>query len=87
MTIQVNVYEAKTNFSKLLERVQAGERVIISKNGRPVADLVHHQGSTVRFGGLSAEIRYDEDEFNAADAEIAAMFDPDLDLKVANAPA
>lgn len=36
----VNVHEAKTHFSKLLERVARGEEVTISKAGRPVAKLV-----------------------------------------------
>ncbi len=35
----VNVHEAKTHFSKLLERVAAGERIIIAKAGKPVAVL------------------------------------------------
>lgn len=35
-----NVHEAKTNFSKLLNRVAAGEEVIIAKAGKPVARLV-----------------------------------------------
>ena len=35
--ITVNVHEAKTNLSKLLERVAKGERVIIAKAGTPVA--------------------------------------------------
>jgi prevent-host-death family protein len=35
----VNVHEAKTHFSKLLERVMAGERVVIAKAGKPVAVL------------------------------------------------
>jgi prevent-host-death family protein len=36
----VNVHEAKTHFSKLLERVAAGERIVIAKAGKPVAELV-----------------------------------------------
>jgi prevent-host-death family protein len=36
MTI-INIYEAKTNLSKLLERVANGEEVIIAKAGKPVA--------------------------------------------------
>lgn len=36
----VNIYEAKTQFSKLIERVAAGEEVVIAKAGRPVAKLV-----------------------------------------------
>ncbi|MBW2734513.1 MAG: type II toxin-antitoxin system Phd/YefM family antitoxin [Deltaproteobacteria bacterium] len=36
---QVNVHDAKTNFSRLLERAHAGEEIIIAKNGRPFARL------------------------------------------------
>jgi prevent-host-death family protein len=36
----VNVHEAKTHLSRLLERVAAGEEVTIAKAGRPVARLV-----------------------------------------------
>lgn len=36
----VNVHEAKTHFSKLLERVALGEEVVIARAGRPVAKLV-----------------------------------------------
>ena len=35
----VNVHEAKTNFSKLLDRVAHGERIIIGKAGKPIARL------------------------------------------------
>jgi prevent-host-death family protein len=38
--MEVNVHEAKTHLSKLLERVAMGEEVIIAKAGRPVAKLV-----------------------------------------------
>jgi prevent-host-death family protein len=37
---EVNVHEAKTNFSRLLSRVAAGEEIIIAKAGKPVARLV-----------------------------------------------
>lgn len=36
----VNVHEAKTHFSSLLERVAMGEEVVIAKAGKPVAKLV-----------------------------------------------
>ena len=39
----VNVHEAKTHLSKLLERVAAGERIIIAKAGKPVAILDRYQ--------------------------------------------
>jgi len=37
---QVNIYEAKTQLSKLIEKVKKGEEVIISKGNKPVAKLV-----------------------------------------------
>lgn len=38
--MMVNVHEAKTHLSRLLERVAAGDEVIIGRAGRPVARLV-----------------------------------------------
>jgi len=38
--MEVNVHEAKTHLSKLLERVAMGEEVVIAKAGKPVARLV-----------------------------------------------
>jgi len=38
--MQVNVHEAKTQLSRLLERAHNGEEVVIAKNGRPYARLV-----------------------------------------------
>ena len=40
MTKTVNIHEAKTHLSRLLERVSEGEEVVISKSGRPVARLI-----------------------------------------------
>lgn len=37
---QVNVHEAKTHLSRLLERVAAGEEIVLAKAGSPVARLV-----------------------------------------------
>ena len=37
---QIGVFEAKTNLSRLLRRVEAGERFVITRHGRPVAELV-----------------------------------------------
>ena len=36
----VNIHEAKTKLSQLLEKVQAGEEVVIAKAGQPIARLV-----------------------------------------------
>ena len=37
---EVNVHEAKTHLSRLLSRVEAGEEILISRAGQPVARLV-----------------------------------------------
>jgi prevent-host-death family protein len=38
--MEVNIHEAKTHLSRLLERVALGEEVVIAKAGKPVAKLV-----------------------------------------------
>jgi len=37
---ELGAYEAKTHLSKLLERVQKGERFVITKHGHPIAELI-----------------------------------------------
>ena len=39
MTVTVNIHEAKTHLSRLLERVRMGEEVVIAKAGKPIARL------------------------------------------------
>ena len=38
--MNVSVYDAKTNLSRLLDRAANGEEIVITRNGRPVAKLV-----------------------------------------------
>lgn len=40
MSAQVNIYEAKTQLSKLVERAASGEEIVIARGGRPMARLV-----------------------------------------------
>ena len=40
MTAVINVHEAKTNLSRLLERAHAGEEIILAKAGKPYARLM-----------------------------------------------
>lgn len=74
MTVNVNIHEAKTHLSRLLEQVAQGERVVISKAGRPIADLVPHQRSRVRLGGMKGQIVYDDATFDEPDPDIQRMF-------------
>jgi prevent-host-death family protein len=79
---QVNIYEAKTQLSRLLERVEAGEDVVIARAGRPVARLVRVGRERPRTAGgwkgrwwLADD--WDSDELNlelAADFERGSAF-------------
>lgn len=40
MTESVNIHDAKTHLSRLIERVEAGEEIVLARGGRPVARLV-----------------------------------------------
>lgn len=42
----VNIHEAKTHLSRLVERVETGEEVVIARAGRPVARLVPFKART-----------------------------------------
>ena len=74
MAIQVNMHEAKTQLSALVERVLAGEQVTIARAGNPVIDLVVHRTDRPVIGALRGEFSYDAEVFDAADAEIREMF-------------
>jgi prevent-host-death family protein len=60
-----NVHEAKTQLSKLLERVAAGEEVIIAKSGVPVARLVPATSSNERPLGTEKGRVFVADDFDA----------------------
>ena len=49
---QVNIHEAKTHLSRLLERSHAGEEIIIAKGGKPYARLLPLEGPKARVPGL-----------------------------------
>lgn len=70
----VNVYEAKTQLSKLLEMVERGESVTIARAGRPIADLVPHTRVDLVFGALHGQIRWDPETFDDEDPEVLQMF-------------
>ena len=48
----VNISEAKTNLSKLIDRVYHGEKIVIAKNNQPIVDLVVHKPVDKRKLGL-----------------------------------
>ena len=59
--VTVNVHEAKTHLSRLLARVEAGEEVVIARNGNPVARLAPFHGrGKPRFGSWKGRITVDD---------------------------
>lgn len=76
----VNIHAAKTHLSKLLERVEQGETIVIARAGKPVAQLQPVQPKIdIVWGGLAGVIEYDEHMFTPeADAEVAAMFNDEI---------
>jgi len=73
--MEVNIHEAKTHLSKLLERVALGEEVVIAKSGTPVAKLVPvGTRSKKRVLGTAKGDFVVPDDFDDADPEIERMF-------------
>lgn len=40
MATKVGLFEAKTHLSKILDRVEAGEEIVITRHGKPVAKII-----------------------------------------------
>lgn len=70
-----NIHQAKTNLSKLIEKTQQGEEVIIAKSGKPVAKLVAYKEKLKprKPGALKGKI-FVPDNFNEEDEEINKLF-------------
>jgi antitoxin (DNA-binding transcriptional repressor) of toxin-antitoxin stability system len=69
----VNIYEAKTRFSELVDKAASGDDVVISRNGKPLVRLTRLQGDQkprIKFGVLKGKL------------EIAADFDAPLPAEV-----
>ena len=67
--MQINIYEAKTRLSELVDQASRGETVIIAKSGTPMAKLVplsHGPKRKIKYGLMKGEI------------EIAVDFDAPL---------
>lgn len=73
----MNIHEAKTHFSKLIEIVGRGEEVIIARAGKPVASLVPIPSTTPvrRAGALKGKIKIADDFDEPLPDQIAASFE------------
>ena len=72
----VNVHEAKTHLSRLLAQVEAGEEVVIARNGKPVARLVSvRRRGKPRFGSWKGRIKLDDSFFEPLPEEELAAWE------------
>jgi prevent-host-death family protein len=73
--MQVNVHEAKTRLSQLLERVEHGEEVVVCRAGKPVAKLVPYRETQVprKPGSWKGRVWIAPD-FDELPPEVAAAF-------------
>jgi len=78
MTEVLNIHQAKTHLSRLLERVAKGGSVVIAKAGKPIARLVPvgapKRGDAKRLGFMAGQLRVPDDFDRIGQAEIEALF-------------
>jgi prevent-host-death family protein len=77
---QVNIHQAKTQFSQLLEDVARGEEIVIARAGKPIARLVAIADTNQprRRGLLKGRIVMAADFDAPLPAEVLASFEGDL---------
>jgi prevent-host-death family protein len=71
-----NVFEAKTQLSKLIQMAENGEEVVIARNGKPVVRLAQLETPAkpqIRFGGMKGKI-WVADDFDELPEDLLAAF-------------
>ena len=73
----VNIYEAKTNLSRLVDQAAAGEEIVIAKAGKPMAKLVPLTPvrRPIKLGLLEGQFTVPDDFNTMFEEEIRAMFE------------
>ncbi len=74
--VTVNIHEAKTQLSKLVDRAVKGEAFVIAKAGKPLVKVaaLETPSKPQRLGFLAGEIAVPEDFNRMGESEIAALF-------------
>ncbi len=75
MSTSVNIHEAKTHFSKLLERVALGEEIIIARAGEPIARLSPLTQKRARTPGGAEGFEVPESFFEPLPEDILKAFE------------
>ncbi len=63
---EVNIHEAKTHLSRLLQRVSAGEEIVIARNGEPIARLLPIERPVKRLFGADRGLFEVPEDFDAS---------------------
>ena len=73
----VNIYEAKTQLSKLVDQAASGEDIIIGRNGKPIARItaLTPTKQPIRFGILKGRIKVANDFDAPLPDEVVAAFE------------
>lgn len=75
----MNIHEAKTQFSKLVRRAEAGEEIVVRRGREPVAriaPLERQRGGVTGFGSMRDEIKLpSHEQWKEMDREIEQMFE------------
>jgi prevent-host-death family protein len=73
----INIYEAKTQLSKLVEQAAAGKDIVIARGGKPVARLtcLETPARKIRFGVLKGKVNVAKDFDAPLAAEVQAEFE------------
>jgi prevent-host-death family protein len=77
--LTVNIHDAKTQLSKLVEQAAQGESFIIAKAGRPMVKVIPlgkvETGAASRLGFMAGEIAIPDDFDQMGSEQIAAIFE------------
>lgn len=76
---KVNIYEAKTQLSRLVEEAASGQDVVIARAGRPVARLTRLEKTSRkrRLGVLDGRFKIPDDFNRALPEEVLSAFESD----------
>ena len=76
--LQINIHEAKTHLSSLVEQAAGGEPFVIAKAGKPMVTVIPYappQKQQQRVGFLKGQIKIPPDFDRMGEEEIAMMFE------------
>ena len=73
----VNIHEAKTHLSRLVDRAASGEDIVIARAGKPVARLVAYvpRSADRELGGWQGQVRWIAPDFDETDDETVRLFE------------